>query len=44
MLDALDVDVAIRNKLTLSVELGVELSVLPFAVVVDGALFVHFGP
>lgn len=44
VLDSLDVDVAIRNKLALSVEFGVELSVLPLAVVVNGALFVDFGP
>ena len=44
VLDALDVDIAIRNKLSLSVELGVEFSVLSLAVVVDGALLVNLSP
>lgn len=44
VLDALDVDVAIRNKLSLSIELGVEFSVLSLAVVVDGALLVNLSP
>ena len=44
VLDTLDVDVAIRNKLSLSVELGVEFSVLSLAVVVDGALLVNLSP
>jgi len=43
VLHALDVDVTIRNQSPLSVQFSVQLSVLAFAVVVDGTLFVDFG-
>ena len=43
MLDALDVDIAVANKLSLAVQLRVELRILPLAIVVNCALFIDFG-
>lgn len=44
MLYFLYVDVPVTDQLTLSVELGVQLRVLPLPVVVDGPLLVDLGP
>ena len=44
MLDALDVDVALRNELPLPVELRVQLRVLPLAIVIDRPLLVDLRP
>ena len=43
MIDPLDVHVTVGDELPLPVELLVQLSVLTLPVVVDRALFVHFG-
>ena len=43
MLDSLDIDVAVGNEGPLTVKLCVELRVLAFTVVVDGALLIDFG-
>ena len=44
MLNFLYVDVPVTDQLTLSVEFGVQLRVLPLPVVVDGPLLVDLGP
>ena len=44
VLDSLNVDVTIRDQSPLSVQLRVQLGVLPLAIVVDGALLIDLGP
>ena len=44
MLDPLDVNVTLRNELSLPVKLCVKLGILSLTIVIDRPLFVDLGP